>query len=92
VHDGEGFFFAVGVGGLGFLPINQHGFDSAARLSLEDEGLVGKRVIFDKGGDFMDVFFLSGEKRFMMVMCNGGLAGTGIEKSLLNVVGVSIVE
>lgn len=82
MHDGEGLFFAVGVGGLGFLPINQHGLDTAARFSLEDEGLVGKRVIFDKGGNFMDVFFLSGEKRFMMVMCNGGLAGTGIERNL----------
>jgi hypothetical protein len=65
---------------LGFLPIYQHGLDTTPRLSLEHQGLVRHRVIFNKGGDLMDVFFLSGEKRFMMVMCNGGLAGTGIKK------------
>ena len=82
VHDGEGLFFAVGVAGLEFLPINQHGLDTTSRLSLKHQRLVGNRVIFDKGGNLMDVFFLSGEKWFMMVMCNGGHAGTGIKRML----------
>ncbi len=89
VHDGQRLFLAVRVAGLGFLPIDEHGLDATPWLCLEDQGLVGEGVVFNKGRNLMNVFFLSGEKGLMMVMCNGGLAGTNIKRMITQCSGYS---